>query len=94
MKHNRFAQGSGVFTCRCCNRQTRATNRDHASTGNCAICFELAGIENAFSDYGAEEAYADYGAAARQYLTDLAAKGGSLDNWRDLIALLDAQEAR
>lgn len=93
-KVDRFAKGSAVFTCQCCNRRTRATNRDHASTGNCEICYELAGIENAFSDYGADEAFADYGVEARKLLAKLQDKNCDMVNWTDLMADLDACEAK
>lgn len=51
-----FQRGSSVYVCRCCGRSTRAS-RD-MSEGDiklCAQCYELAGWENTFSDYGAEE---------------------------------------
>ena len=91
---SKFQRGSGVFTCQCCQRKTRATNRDHAQTGNCEICFELAGIENAFSDYGVEESYNDYAVEARAHLAKLAKLGGDMAIWADLVALLDGEAAR
>lgn len=51
---SRFAKGSGVYQCQCCNRSTRATGRgDNENVGLCAECYDLAGYENSLQD-GAE----------------------------------------
>ena len=91
-KHDRFAKGSAVFTCACCDRKTRATNGDHAQNGLCAICYDLAGIENAFSDYGKDQAFSEYGVEARKLLDKLYTMGGKVGNWQGLMADLDACE--
>ena len=89
---SKFQRGSAVFTCECCTRRTRATNSDHAQNGLCDACYELAGIENAFSDYGRDEAFGEYGVQARELLAKVEAKNGSLEHWQELIAELVAYE--
>ncbi len=50
---NRFAKGSGVFTCRICDHRTRSTGRgDNENVTLCAECYDLAVEENHFSDHG------------------------------------------
>lgn len=66
MKHNRFARSSGVYVCRVCKHRTRDAG-EGASTGLCAHCFELAGIQNAYAD-GGLEALVPYAAEARTHL--------------------------
>ena len=45
-----FGHG-GTYACRVCKRKTRATGRgDNDNVELCVECFELAEIENAFSD--------------------------------------------
>lgn len=51
-KANRFAKGSGVYTCRCCKHDTRATGGDGADVGLCDTCYELAGYDNLIQDSG------------------------------------------
>lgn len=50
--HNRFATGTGCYTCRICGRKTRKTEPDAAYQKACAQCWEVAGLENEQSDYG------------------------------------------
>ena len=47
---NRFKLGSGVYTCRCCERKTRDTGGDGSMVGNCDICYDLAGYQNMIWD--------------------------------------------
>jgi len=49
-KHNRFARGTGVYTCTVCGGRTRETDPDAANHRQCAECWTLAGIENDISD--------------------------------------------
>lgn len=49
-KNSRFQRGSGVFTCVCCTRKTRATGGDNHDLQLCEECYEMAGIENAILD--------------------------------------------
>ena len=89
-----FQRGSGVFVCRVCGRRTRAVNVDHAQTGNCADCYELAGIDNTISDNGVAQAAAwGYLATARQHLANLRAAGANLAEWASLEATITAFEA-
>lgn len=83
----------GTFICQCCNRRTREVNGDHAQTGNCALCFDLAGIENTISDNGID-AVSDYYEEARDLLTRLEKIGGNLSNWADLVSVLDEWRSR
>jgi hypothetical protein len=48
--HNKFAHGSGCYTCTVCGRKTRQTNPDAAGLRQCAECYEVGGLENAVSD--------------------------------------------
>lgn len=54
MAYSTFQKFSGVYTCRCCGRRTRAVgdeiNSVTGSDGLCADCWELAGLENANFD--------------------------------------------
>ena len=51
LKGNRFAKGSGCYTCSCCKKLTRSTGRgDNENVGLCADCYDRAGDENAVSD--------------------------------------------
>lgn len=53
MQANRFRRGSGLYACRCCGRNTRATGRgDNEHVLLCAECFDLGGEENHLSDTG------------------------------------------
>lgn len=83
LRKNFVRGGKGVFTCQCCERQTRETNGDHAQTGNCEHCFELAGIENTLSDNGMEVAKS-YKAEVKMRLTKLAKMGGKMEHWAEL----------
>ncbi|MFD0669742.1 hypothetical protein ACT80S_18630 [Ramlibacter sp. MAHUQ-53] len=47
---NRFALGSGVFTCRSCDRKTRDTGGDNTDIRLCDECYELSSQENSLSD--------------------------------------------
>jgi hypothetical protein len=49
---NRFAKGSGVYTCRCCSHNTRHTGGDGSSVGLCDTCYDLAGYDNMIQDGG------------------------------------------
>ena len=49
--HNRFAKGSGCFSCRCCGKKTRNTG-DNGGCGLCPLCFEISSCENTLSDNG------------------------------------------
>lgn len=48
--NNRFARGSGVYTCGVCGKQTRQTDPDSAGVGLCGNCYEVAGVENFHND--------------------------------------------
>lgn len=43
---SQFIKGSGVFTCRCCNRATRNTGGDNQDVRLCAECYDLSSYEN------------------------------------------------
>jgi len=47
---NRFQTGSGVYTCRCCNKQTRETGDGESGVQLCLPCYDLAGLENEHND--------------------------------------------
>jgi hypothetical protein len=51
-RNARFQRGSGVYTCRSCNHDTRDTGGDGAGVQLCDLCFDLAGEENHVSDNG------------------------------------------
>lgn len=93
-RNARFQRGTGCFSCRVCGRKSRETGNNGCGD-ICSQCFDLAGIENTFSDYGDEEAYKDYGQEAREHLAALAEKGIDVNTvWADLIARLDACDAK
>lgn len=79
--HNRFARGTGCFTCESCGRRTRQTPVTAGSDWPvCEDCFELAGYQNGISDNGPVDA-ADYIVYARNHARTLYAKGGALKDW-------------
>lgn len=50
---NRFARGSGCYTCSSCGKKTRSTGRgDNENCGVCVKCFDNGGLENQHSDEG------------------------------------------
>jgi rubrerythrin len=54
MAYNRFAKGSGVYTCAVCGKRTRRTG-DGAGVGLCEKCYEYATWENSHSDHNHDE---------------------------------------
>lgn len=48
-RDDRFARGSGLFTCSMCGKATRRTG-DNASVRLCPACYERAMWENAHND--------------------------------------------
>lgn len=48
--NSRFQRGSGVYTCRCCGKQTRETGQCESSCELCLACYEESGWENTHSD--------------------------------------------
>lgn len=80
---NRFAKGSGVYRCRCCNRNTRHTGGDGAGVLLCDTCYELAGEENHLSDHGTL-----YGPKEEvlSMIAYIASKGGDASVWDSLKA--------
>lgn len=54
VKNNRFAKGSGCYTCYCCKKLTRQVDRSAAMLGLCLKCYDEGGLENEHSDYGHE----------------------------------------
>jgi hypothetical protein len=79
---NRFAKGSAVYTCRCCNRSTRSTGRgDNELLRMCAECYDLGGEENSLNDSG--EFYQGPAAVLRM-IEAVVAKGGDASNWDHL----------
>lgn len=93
MAIKRFRRGLSTFVCQTCKRRTRETNGDHAQTGNCSWCFDLAGIENAISDNG-EEVIGDYYEEARALLKRIVDAGGDMTWWKDLTGVLDVWQSR
>ena len=49
-KNNRFAKGSGVYTCSCCGKRTRKVDADSADLGICFLCYDAGGWENEHRD--------------------------------------------
>lgn len=49
MKNNRFAKGSGVYSCESCQHLTRKTG-DGADLNLCELCYEIGGYMNSLSD--------------------------------------------
>lgn len=79
---SRFARGSGVYKCRCCERMTRATGRgDNEHVHLCADCFDLAGEDNHLSDNGTFYAGAQ---AVLELIGAVRIKDGKAEYWRDL----------
>jgi hypothetical protein len=94
MKMKHFQKyGKGVFTCGCCNRETRETNKDHGALDLCGECYELAGIENYFSDNGTEpEQVNQYRDTVLKMTKKIERRGGSLKNWKDLLAIVNTEQ--
>lgn len=92
MRISQFRGGKSTFICECCKRRTRETNGDHAQTGLCAWCFDLAGIENTLSDNGAEQAFGENGyySEAHELLKKLRDADADMSNWQALTDALDA----
>ena len=84
LRTNRFARGSGMYACRCCNRNTRSTGRgDNENAKLCVECFELAGYENLLSDQG--ELSVDEASTVLSMIDALAQhEGADLSNWDEL----------
>ena len=95
MQANRFLRGSGVYTCRCCGRKTRATGRgDNENSGLCAECFDLAGVDNEISD--GQSTVAERANLIVTLSQIIACKGGDLSDFADLltaVALLRLNDA-
>jgi hypothetical protein len=49
-KNNRFAKGSGVYTCQYCGKRTRETGSGESYAHMCLACWEDGGQENCHSD--------------------------------------------
>jgi hypothetical protein len=81
-----FRRGSSTFNCRVCTRLTRHVEADQSGCGDiCHECFELAGMENAISDYG-DEAVTDYKNEIIDHLKVLKTKkGADMSTWTDLM---------
>ena len=85
---NRFAKGTGLYTCRCCKRRTRDTGRgDNEGVGLCAECYDLAGEENHLSDNGT---FYDSPANVLALINAVAIKGGNASYWDHLRAKASA----
>lgn len=90
-KSSRFAKGSGVYTCNCCNRQTRSTGRgDNEHARLCAECYDLAGFDNQVSDEGIGSLTPENLSDIRTLIATITSKGGEVDS--DFQALLNATE--
>lgn len=74
---NRFAKGSGVYTCRCCERRTRDTGGDGSSVGLCDQCYELSGYENAIEDGNDSELSKRSMQTIIDYVREVYARGGN-----------------
>lgn len=49
-----FQSGSGVYTCKSCNKRTRETGEGESDLGLCKKCYVEAGFENEHSDTGGD----------------------------------------
>lgn len=60
---------NSTYACICCSRQTRETGLGEAGVDLCAFCFEVAGLENSFSDGNVTSAEfnASFAAYVKQY---------------------------
>jgi len=82
-RRNTFRQGSATFRCRCCKRLTRETGVQSLGSQLCPQCFDLSGIENDISD--GHSTAIDNAAQIKGLTSEIAAKGGSLTEWRDMM---------
>lgn len=94
---NNFAYGRGVFACEDCGRQTRGTS-ESLDAKVCAECYELAGLENMFSDEGEANFGPSWVAMVNELLAKLEAAGGSVERvkaggWTGMYEFVEAQEA-
>lgn len=82
MQANRFRRGSGLYACRCCGRNTRATGRgDNEHVLLCAECYDLGGEENHLSDTGR---FYSGPAEVLRLINAVAIKGGNAGHWDEL----------
>jgi len=63
--NSRFQQGSGVYTCKCCGKQTRETGSSESQVEMCLACMEEAEAENGISDAGGQRTE-----EGREYIAD------------------------
>jgi len=90
-QRNRFARGSGCYTCRACGRRTREVG-DGAQVQLCEPCYDLAGWQNSISDNGPTE---DSLEACRTATKTILSKGGKLnpdDFWAELSQMDEIHE--
>jgi len=89
---NRFERGSGLYVCRCCNRNTRSTGRgDNELVKLCADCYDLAGEENHLSDSGGE--FYDSPENVLSMIANVTRLGGNASCWNDLKVEAEKQIA-
>jgi hypothetical protein len=94
MRGSKFQKrGGGVYKCCCCNRMTRKTGQQSDSP-TCPECWELSGIDNAFSDNGPEEARASYDREIKWLVAKALKQGSSADAMRKSFPFLTDADMR
>jgi len=84
-KNSLMAAGSGIYECRCCHRQTRATgNGDNEHVTLCEQCYSLAGNENHMNDNGG--ALYDRPEDILYWIQVIEDKRGDVSGWADVKA--------
>jgi hypothetical protein len=76
-------KAGSTYKCDVCGRGTRNTGVQSVGSGLCPQCYDLAGIENEISDGYATRP--EKGSEILRLTSEIAAKGGSLSEWADLL---------
>jgi len=87
-RNSRFQKGSGMYACRCCKRNTRATgNGDNDGVLLCVECYDLAGEENHLSDSGE---FHSHPARILEMIHAVTLQGGDASCWDELKDQVEA----
>jgi hypothetical protein len=87
-RNSRFQKGSGMYACRCCERNTRSTgNGDNEFVRLCTDCYDLAGEDNHYADRGT---FYSSAAEVLALIASVAEHGGNASCWDELKAKAEA----
>lgn len=95
-RNSRFQQGTGMFACESCGRQTRHTGTQSSGSKCCDNCYELAGFQNSIWDNGVEGLTAGDWAEVRRLWAVVCEKGSrerGIQGIEELITELEKLDA-